>query len=60
MCKGLEGIREDGRLEGKLEGKLEGIALTKKVYKLERDGRSTKEIAKECGISVTDVEEILK
>ena len=56
MCKGLEGIREDGRLEGKLEG----IALTKKVYKLERDGKSAEEIAKECSISVAEVEEILK
>ena len=52
MCKGLEGIREDG--------KLEGIALTKKVYKLERDGKSTEEIAKECSISVAEVDEILK
>lgn len=52
MCKGLEGIREDG--------KIEGIALTKKVYKLERDGKSTEEIAKECNISVAEVDEILK
>ena len=56
MCKGLEGIREDG----KLEGKLEGIALTKKGYKLERNGKSAEEIAKECSISVAEVEEILK
>lgn len=56
MCKGLEGIREDG----KIEGKIEGIALTKKVYKLERNGKSAEEIAKECSISVAEVEEILK
>jgi len=36
------------------------IALTKKVYKLERDGKSTEEIAKECSISVAEVDEILK
>ena len=60
MCKGLEGIREDGKIEGKIEGTIEGIALTKKVYKLERNGKSAEEIAKECSISVAEVEEILK
>ena len=34
--------------------------LTKKVYKLERDGKSTEVFAKECGISAAEVEEILK
>ena len=52
VCKGLEGIREDG--------KMEGIALTKKVYKLERNGKSAEEIAKECNIPVAEVEDILK
>lgn len=56
VCKGLEGIREDG----KMEGKIEGIALTKKVYKLERNGKSAEEIAKECNIPVAEVEDILK
>lgn len=56
VCKGLEGIREDG----KIEGKIEGIALTKKVYKLERNGKSAEEIAKECNIPVAEVEDILK
>lgn len=56
VCKGLEGIREDG----KIEGKIEGIALTKKVYKLERNGKSAEEIAKECSLSVAEVEDILK
>lgn len=36
------------------------IALTKKVYKLERNGKCAEEIAKECSISIAEVEEILK
>lgn len=52
VCKGLEGIREDG--------KIEGIALTKKVYQLERNGKTSAEIAKECNIPVAEVEDILK
>ena len=60
MCKGLEGIREAGRLEEKLEGKLEGIALTKLIFKLERLGKKVDEIAQECDISVEEVNEILK
>lgn len=36
------------------------IALTKKVFKLERSGKTVTEIAKECNVSVEEVNEILK
>lgn len=52
VCKGVEGIREDGRREG--------ISLTKEVYRLERSGKTWEEISQECGITIEEVEEILK
>ena len=68
MCKGLKELLEDkrnegeqkGRKEGEQEGRQEGIKLTKKVYQLNRAGKSNEAIAKECDISVLQVEEILE
>ncbi|WP_438544661.1 hypothetical protein [Clostridium sp.] len=45
--------------ELKEEGKEEGIKLTKKIFKLLNSGKSIDEIAKECEISVEEVEEIV-
>ena len=59
MCKGLKELLEDKREEGKEEGKEEGILLTKKVYQLQRKGKSNADIAKECGIKVSQVLKIL-
>lgn len=51
MCRGLKELLEDKRSEG--------IQLTKKVYQLNGAGKSNEDIAKECGILVSQVEEIL-
>ena len=51
MCSGLKAL-----LERKEQ---EGILLTKKVYQLQREGKSNDDIAKECGIEVVQVEKIL-
>ena len=60
MCKGLKELLEDKRSQGMQEGKQEGIILTKKVYQLKRAGKSNEDIAKECDILVSQVEEILE
>ena len=64
MCKALTELIEDGREEGREEGRdmgiTEGIALTKKVYKLQKLGKSNAEIAEECNIAVSQVEAILE
>ena len=68
MCKGLKELLEDkrtegeqeGRREGRQEGQQEGIKLTKKVFQLNRAGKSNEDIAKECNIPVSQVEEILE
>ena len=52
MCRGLKELLEDKQNEG--------IALTKKVYQLNRAGKSNEVIAKECDISISKVEEILE
>ena len=64
MCKALTELIEDGREEGREEGRgkgiTEGIELTKKVYKLQKSGKSNVEIAKECNIEFSQVEAILE
>lgn len=60
MCKGLKELLEDKQNEGEQKGRQEGIKLTKKVYQLNRAGKSNEHIAKECDISVFQVEEILE
>ena len=60
MCSGLKALLEDKREEGKEEGKEEGILLTKKVYQLQREGKSNDDIAKECGIKISQVMKILE
>lgn len=52
MCSGLKALIEDKREEG--------ILLAKKVYQLQRDGKTNDVIARECDISVSQVEEILQ
>jgi hypothetical protein len=52
MCSGLKELLEDKRQEG--------VELTKKVYQLQRAGKKYDDIAKECGIPVSKVEEILE
>jgi hypothetical protein len=52
MCSGLRALLEDKRAEG--------IMLTKKVYQLHFEGRSNDDIAKECDIPASQVEQILK
>lgn len=52
VCKALTDLIEDGREEG--------IELTKKVFKLQRLGKSNAEIAKECNIAISQVEAILE
>ena len=52
MCSGLKELLEDTREEG--------IKLTKKVYQLHLGGRSNDDIAKECDIPLSKVEELLK
>ena len=64
MCRGLKELLEDKRMEGeqvgRKEGQQEGIQLTKKVYQLNRTGKSNEVIAKECDIPISQVEEILE
>ena len=56
MCSGLKELLED-----KMDiGRQQGIMLTKKVYQLHHEGRSNDDIAKECDIPASQVEEILK
>ena len=55
MCKALTELIEDGREEGREEG----ILLTKMVFKLYLQGKSSKDIADVCNISTEQVEEIL-
>ena len=56
MCSGLKALLED-----KMDiGRQQGIMLTKKVYQLHRDGKSYDDIARECDIQVSQVEQILK
>lgn len=55
----LERDREK-REEGREEGKEQGIILTKKVFKLSKNGYSVSEIAKECSISENEVKKILE
>lgn len=56
MCSGLKELLED-----KMDiGRQQGIMLTKKVYQLHRDGKSYDDIARECDIQVSQVEQILK
>jgi len=52
MCQALTELIADGRNEG--------IELTKKVYKLQKLGKSNAEIAEECNITVSQVEAILE
>lgn len=56
MCKALTELIADGRQEGMIDG----IELTKKVYKMQRLGKSHVEIAEECNITVSQVEVILE
>jgi len=60
MCKALTELIADGKQEGRQEGIIDGIELTKKVYKLQKSGKSNVEIAKECNIEVSQVEAILE
>ncbi|MBP3462285.1 MAG: hypothetical protein J6J72_01660 [Tyzzerella sp.] len=60
MCKALTELIEEGREEGRDKGITEGIELTKKVYKLQKLGKSHVEIAEECNIEVSQVEAILE
>lgn len=56
MCSGLKAL-----LEHKMDdGRQQGIMLTKTVYQLHHLGRTNDDIAKECDISVAQVEEILE
>lgn len=52
MCEGLRKLREDDIATG--------VQLAKSVYKLHNKGKSNEEIAKECNISLLQVEEILE
>ena len=52
MCLGLKELIEEGREEG--------ILLTKKVYQLQRKGKSNDDIAKECDIEISQVMKILE
>ena len=52
--------REAGLVEGRESGRGEGIALAKKVFRLSAEGRTEAEIAKEAGIGLEEVQEILR
>ena len=56
MCQALTELLADEREEGRSAG----IELTKKVFKLQRLGKSNAEIAKECNIAISQVEAILE
>lgn len=64
VCKALTDLIADGKQEGREEGRsagiIDGIELTKKVFKLQRLGKSNAEIAKECNIAISQVEAILE
>ena len=59
MCKAIDDMIREGEEVGKVVGRQEGIALTKLVIRLDNQGMSTEEIAKQCEISFTEVQEIL-
>lgn len=60
MCKAIDDMIEDGRKDGRIEGELQGIILTKRVFKLERQGKSLQEIADTCAVSLEKVQMILE
>ena len=51
---------ESGLKAGKESGRTEGIQLAKQVFRLSRSGVSESEIARQCGITVEQVKEILE
>ena len=53
-------IREESLQKGLELGKENGILLTKKVFKLSKEGRIISEIAKECEVSEETVRDILE
>ena len=60
MCNLSESYKEEGRLEGIEEGKVENQNLTKQVFKKLSEGKSLEEIAKECNVTITEVQEIFE
>ena len=64
MSTGVDLIIEDEKkqaMEQGLElGRESGIILTKKVFKLFREGKIISEIARECDVSEETVRDILK
>ncbi|MCI8708102.1 MAG: helix-turn-helix domain-containing protein [Dorea sp.] len=46
--------------EGIKQGKKEGLKLAREILRLYRAGISPEQIAKECGVSVEEVKEILE
>ena len=59
MCKAIDDMINEGRQDGLKRGRQDGIALTKLVIRLESKGMKVEEIAKQCEISVDEVQEIL-
>lgn len=55
MCN-LSDLIEERGIERGID---QGIELTKKVFKANTEGKSNNEIAKECGIPISKVKEIL-
>lgn len=49
-----------GMKEGIKQGKKEGLKLAREIFRLYRAGISPEQIAKECGVSVEEVKEILE
>lgn len=49
-----------GMEEGIKQGKKEGLKLAREIFRLYRAGISPEQIAKECGVSVEEVKEILE
>ncbi len=49
-----------GMEEGIKQGKKEGLKLAREILRLYRAGISPEQIAKECGVSVEEVKEILE
>ena len=60
MCQALEEWYQDALKEGRESGRDEGIALAKRVFHLSAEGRTETEIAAETGISLDEVQEILR
>ena len=56
----LKEADERGRAAGMESGSTEGIQLAKQVFRLSRSGVSESEIARQCGITVEQVKEILE